>query len=90
VQTVLSLGIWCIEELPGVDGTAGICGEHVRILAAEDETAMSMLIECGCDGAKGHFVGRPCGLEELTIRMTDASSGAAITAGHSQATTSAL
>jgi diguanylate cyclase (GGDEF)-like protein len=41
----------------------------------EQETALSMLIDYGCDSAQGYFIGRPCGLEELTVWMTDAPYG---------------
>jgi diguanylate cyclase (GGDEF)-like protein len=46
-------------------------GLSVVAEGVEDETALSMLIEYGCDGAQGYFIGRPCRFEELTIRMTD-------------------
>lgn len=50
-------------------------GLSVVAEGVEDETALTMLIDYGCDAAQGYFIGRPCGLDELSTWMTDAPYG---------------
>jgi EAL domain-containing protein (putative c-di-GMP-specific phosphodiesterase class I) len=45
----------------------------------EDEVALGMLIEYGCDGAQGYLFNRPCPAAELTTWLTESASGAAVT-----------
>jgi diguanylate cyclase (GGDEF)-like protein/PAS domain S-box-containing protein len=42
----------------------------------EDETALAMLIEYGCDSAQGYFFSRPCPADELTAWLTESRFGA--------------
>ena len=41
-------------------------GLKVVAEGVEDEVALAMLIEYGCDGAQGYFFSRPCPADELT------------------------
>jgi diguanylate cyclase (GGDEF)-like protein len=43
---------------------------------AEDEVALDMLAEYGCDSAQGYFFSRPCAAEELTTWLTESPFGA--------------
>jgi len=43
----------------------------------EDEVALGMLIEYGCDSAQGYLFSRPCPALELTTWLTESVSGAA-------------
>jgi diguanylate cyclase (GGDEF)-like protein/PAS domain S-box-containing protein len=43
----------------------------------EDEVALGMLIEYGCDSAQGYLFSRPCPAAELTTWLTESVSGAA-------------
>jgi diguanylate cyclase (GGDEF)-like protein/PAS domain S-box-containing protein len=42
----------------------------------EDDTALEMLIEYGCDSAQGYFFSRPCPAAELTRWLTESPLGA--------------
>ena len=42
----------------------------------EDETALAMLIEYGCDSAQGYFFSRPCPADELTKWLIESPFGA--------------
>jgi predicted signal transduction protein with EAL and GGDEF domain len=44
----------------------------------EDEVALGMLIEYGCDSAQGYFFTRPCPAAELTTWLTASASGAVV------------
>jgi len=41
----------------------------------EDQVALDMLVEYGCDSAQGHFFSRPCAAEELTAWLTESPFG---------------
>ena len=56
----------------------------------QDETALGTLLEYGCDGAQGDFIGCPHGLEELAAWMTEAPYGLGVPAGQSRAATTGL
>ena len=43
----------------------------------EDDTALEMLIEYGCDSAQGYFFSRPCPAAQLTAWLTESPVGAA-------------
>ena len=47
----------------------------------EDEVALGMLVEYGCDSAQGFFFSRPCAAEELTTWLTESPFGASRPAG---------
>jgi diguanylate cyclase (GGDEF)-like protein/PAS domain S-box-containing protein len=47
---------------------------------AEDEVALDMLAEYGCDSAQGYFFSRPCTAEELTTWLTESPFGAPVAA----------
>jgi predicted signal transduction protein with EAL and GGDEF domain len=42
----------------------------------EDQTALDMLIEYGCDSAQGYLISRPCPPEDLTGWLRESSFGA--------------
>jgi diguanylate cyclase (GGDEF)-like protein/PAS domain S-box-containing protein len=44
----------------------------------EDEVALEMLIEYGCDSAQGYFFSRPCPAEELTVWLAESPFGAPV------------
>jgi EAL domain-containing protein (putative c-di-GMP-specific phosphodiesterase class I) len=41
----------------------------------EDERALDMLMEYGCDSAQGYFFSHPCTPDELTDWLTDSPFG---------------
>jgi EAL domain-containing protein (putative c-di-GMP-specific phosphodiesterase class I) len=41
----------------------------------EDETALAMLIDYGCDSAQGYYFSRPCPADELTKWLSESSCG---------------
>jgi diguanylate cyclase (GGDEF)-like protein/PAS domain S-box-containing protein len=48
----------------------------------EDEVALDMLVQYGCDSAQGYFFSRPCTAEELTAWLTESPFGAPVEALH--------
>ena len=44
----------------------------------EDEVALDMLVEYGCDSAQGYLFSRPCPPDELTTWLTDSPFGASM------------
>ena len=44
----------------------------------EDEVALDMLVEYGCDSAQGFFFSRPCAPEELTKWLSESEFGVAV------------
>jgi EAL domain-containing protein (putative c-di-GMP-specific phosphodiesterase class I) len=44
----------------------------------EDDVALDMLVEYGCDGAQGYLFTRPCPAEELTAWLAESRFGAAV------------
>ena len=53
----------------------------------EDEVALGMLIEYGCDSAQGYLFSRPCPASELTTWLTESASGAAMAPANGNGTT---
>jgi diguanylate cyclase (GGDEF)-like protein/PAS domain S-box-containing protein len=53
-------------------------GLSVVAEGVEDEAALDMLVEYGCDSAQGYFFSRPCPADELTQWLTDSPFGAAV------------
>jgi diguanylate cyclase (GGDEF)-like protein len=47
----------------------------------EDEAALALLIEDGCDSAQGYYFSRPCPAEELTAWLNESPFGAAARIG---------
>jgi len=45
----------------------------------EDEDALDMLIEYGCNSAQGYYFSRPCAAEALTPWLSESSFGARTT-----------
>ena len=46
----------------------------------EDEVALDMLVEYGCDSAQGFLFSRPCPADELTVWLTESLVGAPVRA----------
>jgi diguanylate cyclase (GGDEF)-like protein/PAS domain S-box-containing protein len=44
----------------------------------EDEGALDMLIEYGCDSAQGYLFSRPCAADELTVWLTESLTGTSL------------
>jgi diguanylate cyclase (GGDEF)-like protein/PAS domain S-box-containing protein len=51
-------------------------GLSVVAEGVEDEAALEMLVEYGCDSAQGYFFSRPLPAEEITAWLTESSFGA--------------
>jgi diguanylate cyclase (GGDEF)-like protein/PAS domain S-box-containing protein len=44
----------------------------------ENEAALEVLVEQGCDSAQGYFFSRPCPADELTVWLTESTFGATV------------
>ncbi len=53
-------------------------GMSVVAEGVEDEIALDMLVEYGCDSAQGYFFSRPCPAAELTQWLTESPFGAPV------------
>jgi EAL domain-containing protein (putative c-di-GMP-specific phosphodiesterase class I) len=53
-------------------------GMTVVAEGAEDEDALDILAEYGCDSAQGYVFSRPCAGEDLTAWLTESPFGAAV------------
>lgn len=53
-------------------------GMTVVAEGAEDEDALDMLAEYGCDSAQGYFFSRPCAADDLTAWLTESPFGAPV------------
>ncbi len=52
----------------------------------EDEVALGMLIDYGCDSAQGYLFSRPCPASELTTWLTESAMGAVMTQANGNGT----
>jgi EAL domain-containing protein (putative c-di-GMP-specific phosphodiesterase class I) len=77
-----------VVNLPSVPGDAVIVRSTIELghnlgltvvaEGVEDEAALEILVENGCDLAQGYFFSRPCPADELTSWLTDSPFGARV------------
>jgi diguanylate cyclase (GGDEF)-like protein/PAS domain S-box-containing protein len=75
-----------VMHLPSVAGDAVIVRSTIELAhnlgltvvaeGVEDEAALDMLVEDGCDSAQGYYFSRPCAAEELTAWLAASPFGA--------------
>jgi diguanylate cyclase (GGDEF)-like protein/PAS domain S-box-containing protein len=80
-----------VENLASVPGDAVIVrstidlahnlGLSVVAEGVEDESALDMLVEYGCDNAQGYFFSRPCAAHEITEWLNESPFGVPLGAG---------
>jgi diguanylate cyclase (GGDEF)-like protein/PAS domain S-box-containing protein len=77
-----------VMHLPSVAGDAVIVRSTIELAhnlgltvvaeGVEDEAALDMLVDDGCDSAQGYYFSRPCSAEELTTWLAESPFGAAV------------
>jgi EAL domain-containing protein (putative c-di-GMP-specific phosphodiesterase class I) len=74
-----------VMHLPAVAGDAVIVRSTIELAhnlgltvvaeGVEDEAALDMLVDDGCDSAQGYYFSRPCSAEELTTWLAESPFG---------------
>jgi diguanylate cyclase (GGDEF)-like protein/PAS domain S-box-containing protein len=80
-----------VMNLPSVPGDAVIVRSTIELAhnlgltvvaeGVEDEAALEILVEDGCDSAQGYFFSPPCPADELTTWLTESPFGARVGIG---------